>query len=172
MSDVVPHLKGMRSAATHAPKARTETGEAPPAADEANRFRGSGTIGTPNRRGNRNAVTVDCGARSFFWHAQVAPKNDLNLFAAVRGGLGSRWQLRCLTDAAHPLWVKVCDAFPFHGSFAEFCARRHGKIKIVNRRDRRVAIYTSHGAECARLWRMHAAQCKPSPKAAAPLLEE
>jgi len=75
-------------------------------------------------------------------------------------------------DAAHPLWVKVCGAFPFHGSFAEFRARRHGKIKIVNRRDRRVAIYTSHGAECARLWRVHAAQCKPSPKAAAPLLEE
>jgi hypothetical protein len=70
------------------------------------------------------------------------------------------------------LWVKVCDAFPFHGSFAEFRARRHGKIKIVNRRDRRVAIYTSHGAECARLWRVHAAQCKPSPKAALPLLEE
>ena len=35
-----------------------EIGEAPPAADEASRFRGSGTIGVPDRRGNRNAATV------------------------------------------------------------------------------------------------------------------
>ena len=35
-----------------------EIGEAPPAADEASRFRGSGTIGAPDRRGNRNAATV------------------------------------------------------------------------------------------------------------------
>ena len=63
--------------------------------------------------------------------------------------LGSRWQLRCLTDAAHPLWVKVCDAFPFHGSFAEFRARRHGKIKIVNSDDMRVGIYSLRGARVA-----------------------
>ena len=37
---------------------RMEIGEAPPAADEASQFRGSGTIGTPNGRGNRNAATV------------------------------------------------------------------------------------------------------------------
>ena len=35
-----------------------EIGEAPPAADEASQFRGSGTIGAPDRRGNRNAATV------------------------------------------------------------------------------------------------------------------
>jgi len=39
----------MRSAAAHAPQARTEIGEAPPAADKASRFRGSGTIGAPER---------------------------------------------------------------------------------------------------------------------------
>jgi len=39
----------MRSAAAHAPQARTEIGEAPPVADEANRFRGTGTIGAPER---------------------------------------------------------------------------------------------------------------------------
>jgi hypothetical protein len=37
---------------------RMEIGEAPPAADEASQFRGSGTIGAPNGRGNRNAATV------------------------------------------------------------------------------------------------------------------
>ena len=42
-------LRGMRSAAAHAPQARTEIGEAPPVADEANRFRGTGTIGAPER---------------------------------------------------------------------------------------------------------------------------
>ena len=42
-------LRGMRSAAAHAPQARTEIGEAPPVADEANRFRGTGTIGAPFR---------------------------------------------------------------------------------------------------------------------------
>ena len=51
-----------------------EIGEAPPAADEASQFRGSGTIGTPNGRGNRNAATV------------TAAKNGSRLFAAVRGG--------------------------------------------------------------------------------------
>jgi len=35
-----------------------EIGEAPPAADEANRFRCSGTIGCPERAGNRNAAAV------------------------------------------------------------------------------------------------------------------
>ena len=35
-----------------------ESGEAPPAADKANRFRGSGTIGGPDRAGNRKAATV------------------------------------------------------------------------------------------------------------------
>lgn len=35
-----------------------EIGEAPPVAEEASQFRGSGTIGTPNGRGNRNAATV------------------------------------------------------------------------------------------------------------------
>ena len=55
-----------------------EIGEAPPVADEASQFRGSGTIGTPNGRGNRNAATV------------TASKNGSRLFAAVRGGLGSR----------------------------------------------------------------------------------
>ena len=53
---------------------RMEIGEAPPAADEASQFRGSGTIGTPNGRGNRNAATV------------TAAKNGSRLFAAVRGG--------------------------------------------------------------------------------------
>ena len=33
----------------HAPQARTEIGEAPPVADEASRFRGTGTIGAPER---------------------------------------------------------------------------------------------------------------------------
>jgi len=42
-------LRGMRSAAAHAPQARTEIGEAPPVADEASRFRGTGTIGAPER---------------------------------------------------------------------------------------------------------------------------
>ena len=50
-------------------------GEAPPAADEASQFRGSGTIGTPNGRGNRNAATV------------TAAKNGSRLFAAC-GRLG------------------------------------------------------------------------------------
>ena len=35
-----------------------ETGEAPPAADEASLFRGSGAIGGPKGAGNRNAATV------------------------------------------------------------------------------------------------------------------
>ena len=35
-----------------------EIGEAPLVAEEASQFRGSGTIGTPNGRGNRNAATV------------------------------------------------------------------------------------------------------------------
>ena len=55
--------------------ARMEIGEAPPAADEASQFRGSGTIGTPNGRGNRNAATV------------TAAKNESRLFA-VCGRLG------------------------------------------------------------------------------------
>ena len=46
-----------------------EIGEVPPAADEASRFRGSGTIGAPNGRGNRNAATV------------TAAKNGSRLFA-------------------------------------------------------------------------------------------
>ena len=40
---------GLQPAAAHAPQARTEIGEAPPVADEASRFRGSGTIGAPRR---------------------------------------------------------------------------------------------------------------------------
>ena len=36
-----------------------ETGEAPPAAETASLFRGSGTIGGPNGAGNRLAATVD-----------------------------------------------------------------------------------------------------------------
>ena len=55
--------------------ARMEIGEAPPAADEASQFRGSGTIGTPDGRGNRNAATV------------TAAKNGSRLFAAC-GRLG------------------------------------------------------------------------------------
>ena len=35
-----------------------ETGEAPPVADEASLFRGSGAIGGPEGAGNRNAATV------------------------------------------------------------------------------------------------------------------
>jgi hypothetical protein len=35
-----------------------EIGEAPPVADKASRFRGSGTIGAPEGGGNRNAATV------------------------------------------------------------------------------------------------------------------
>ena len=35
-----------------------ESGEAPPAADAASRFRGSGAIGGPSGAGNRNAATV------------------------------------------------------------------------------------------------------------------
>lgn len=52
-----------------------EIGEAPPVAEEASQFRGSGTIGTPNGRGNRNAATV------------TAAKNGSRLFAAC-GRLG------------------------------------------------------------------------------------
>ena len=44
-----PFLRGLRSAAAHAPQARMEIGEAPPVADEASRFRGSSTIGAPER---------------------------------------------------------------------------------------------------------------------------
>lgn len=39
-----------------------ETGEAPPAADKASLFRGSGTIGGPDRDGNRQAATVSKGS--------------------------------------------------------------------------------------------------------------
>ncbi|MCI6568162.1 MAG: hypothetical protein MSF32_04570, partial [Dysosmobacter sp.] len=35
-----------------------ESGEAPPAAEKASRFRGSGAIGGPEGAGNRNAATV------------------------------------------------------------------------------------------------------------------
>ena len=35
-----------------------ETGEAPPVADEASLFRGSGAIGSPKGAGNRNAAAV------------------------------------------------------------------------------------------------------------------
>ena len=38
-----------------------ETAEAPPVADEARLFRGSGAISGPSRAGNRNAATVDKG---------------------------------------------------------------------------------------------------------------
>ena len=40
-----------------------ETGEAPPAAEKASRFRGSGAIGGPARPGNRFAATVWLGAK-------------------------------------------------------------------------------------------------------------
>ena len=56
---------------------RMEIGEAPPAADEASQFRGSGTIGTPNGRGNRNAATV------------TAEKTDQD-YLPPADGLGSR----------------------------------------------------------------------------------
>ena len=39
------------------------------------------------------------------------------------------------------------------------CFEEFENSKPYNRRDQRVAIYTSHGAECARLRRVHAAQC-------------
>ncbi len=39
-----------------------ESGEAPPAAEKASRFRGSGAIGGPEGAGNRNAATVCKGA--------------------------------------------------------------------------------------------------------------
>ena len=42
------------------PKKMGETGEAPPAAETASLFRGSGTIGGPNGAGNRIAATVVC----------------------------------------------------------------------------------------------------------------
>nr|WP_326215001.1 hypothetical protein [uncultured Oscillibacter sp.] len=37
---------------------RGESGDAPPVAGEASRFRGSGAIGGPNGDGDRNAATV------------------------------------------------------------------------------------------------------------------
>ena len=42
--------------------AEEESGEAPPAAEKASRFRGSGAIGGPEGAGNRNAATVCKGA--------------------------------------------------------------------------------------------------------------
>ncbi|MDY3281796.1 hypothetical protein, partial [Dysosmobacter sp.] len=47
------------------PKKMGETGEAPPAAETASLFRGSGTIGGPNGAGNRIAATVVCKAVTF-----------------------------------------------------------------------------------------------------------
>jgi len=47
-----------------------EIDEAPPVADKASRFRGSGTIGAPEGRGNRSAATV------------TVLRDELNLFAA------------------------------------------------------------------------------------------
>ena len=68
-----------------------EIGEAPPAADEASQFRGSGTIGTPNGRGNRNAATV------------TAAKNGSRLFAAVRGAWAAVSGFAALR-MPHPPW--------------------------------------------------------------------
>ena len=48
----------MRSAAAHAPQARTEIGEAPPVADEASRFRGSAPIGGHCRSRQSAGTTV------------------------------------------------------------------------------------------------------------------
>ena len=62
-----------------------EIGEAPPVADKASRFRGSGTIGAPEGGGNRNAATV---TRRF---------TDQNHFASA--------------DAAYPLRVKSLRRF-------------------------------------------------------------
>ena len=76
--DILFASSGKKNAKNAAKTKVLEIAEAPPAADEASQFRGSGTIGTPNGRGNRNAATV------------TASKNGSRLFAAVRGGLGSR----------------------------------------------------------------------------------
>jgi len=63
-------------------RTRMEIDEAPPAADKASRFRGSGTIGAPEGRGNRNAATV------------TVLRDELNLFAA-----GGRQKLRRCANA-------------------------------------------------------------------------
>ena len=80
-----------------------EIDEAPPAADKASRFRGSGTIGAPEGRGNRNAATV------------TVLRDELSLFAA-----GRRQKLRRCANAhvvrkndqsyLPPGGGKVCDA--------------------------------------------------------------
>ena len=64
---------------------RGESGEAPPAADEANRFRGSGAIGGPNRAGNRNAATVQ--ACSPLTHSPVCSRMYFRAFMAYSSGL-------------------------------------------------------------------------------------
>ena len=83
---------------------RMEIGEAPPAADEASQFRGSGTIGAPNGRGNRNAATV------------TAAKNGSRLFA-VCGRLGQPL-------AALPLYG--CRIPPCGEKFAALVSRLRG----------------------------------------------
>ena len=59
-----------------------EIDEAPPVADKASRFRGSGTIGAPEGRGNRSAATV------------TVLRDELNSFAA-----GGRQSLRRFANA-------------------------------------------------------------------------
>jgi len=62
-----------------------EIDEAPPAADKASRFRGSGTIGAPEGRGNRNVATV------------TVLRDEFNLFAAGRRqSLRRFWLVRAL----------------------------------------------------------------------------
>ena len=70
-----------------------ESGEAPPAAEKASRFRGSGAIGGPEGAGNRNAATVCKGATERYEGcpppqgvpniAQFAPTTDGGFEAAA-----------------------------------------------------------------------------------------
>ena len=77
-----------------------EIDEAPPAADKASRFRGSGTIGAPEGRGNRNAATV------------TVLRDELKSFAAGgRQRLRRFWLVRALAaprGAADRKGAAVC----------------------------------------------------------------
>ena len=74
---------------------RGESGEAPPAADEANRFRGSGAIGGPNRAGNRNAATVQACSPS----KSLTTRLSLFRWAAPIPATG--WRTRSWSRPAH-----------------------------------------------------------------------
>ena len=82
-----------------------ETGEAPPAAEAASLFRGSGTIGGPNGAGNRIAATVGCthpGAGSAMKIAALHPPFSLGLAQRKRAVHGPKerrfWPLYTKAD--------------------------------------------------------------------------